>query len=52
MNKSARLSLERICWFVIRLCMDLKDSVHLRIGVFMTLTHSIKKRLVLVVLKR
>ena len=31
MNKYARLSLERICWFVIWFCIDLKDSSPLHI---------------------
>ena len=39
MNKSTRLSLERICWFVIWLCVDLKDSPHQHIKVIVTLTH-------------
>ena len=39
MNESTRLSLEHSCWFVIWLCVDLKDSLHLHIRVIMALTH-------------
>ena len=39
MNRCARLSLESICWFVIWLCVDLKDSLHLHIQVIEVLTH-------------